>query len=103
MELFGDISRDLLIILFGALPFVLLGSLVSGMMEVFLPSEVLTRVLPKNRFLATLSGALAGLALPMCECGVIPVMRRLIGIAGDTLPIIYAWRHAVSLRIQAPP
>jgi len=78
LELFGDFSRVLLSILFEALPFVLLGSLVSGVMEVFLPSEVLTRILPKNRFLATLSGALAGLALPMCECGVIPVMRRLI-------------------------
>ena len=78
MELFGDFSRVLLSILFEALPFVLLGSLVSGIMEVFLPSEVLARILPKNRFLATLSGAMAGLALPMCECGVIPVMRRLI-------------------------
>ena len=78
LGLFGDFSRVLLSILFEALPFVLLGSLVSGFMEVFLPSEALARILPRNRFLATLSGATAGLALPMCECGVVPVMRRLI-------------------------
>jgi uncharacterized membrane protein YraQ (UPF0718 family) len=96
LELFGDFSRVLLSILFEALPFVLLGSLVSGIMEVFLPSEALTRILPKNRFLATLSGAVAGLALPMCECGVVPVMRRLIR-KGTPLNVALAYMLAAPM------
>ena len=78
MDLFTDFSRVLLSILFEALPFVLIGSLLSGLMEVFVPAEALGRIMPRNRLLAALFGASAGVVLPMCECGIVPVLRRLI-------------------------
>jgi hypothetical protein len=43
-----------------------------------LPQRLITRFLPRSRTLAILIGALLGLIFPMCECGIIPVMRRLI-------------------------
>jgi uncharacterized membrane protein YraQ (UPF0718 family) len=34
--------------------------------------------MPKNRFLAVGMSCLLGLVFPMCECGIVPVMRRLL-------------------------
>jgi uncharacterized protein len=63
---------------FEGLPFVLVGSLISGLIAAFVPSRAITRLLPKNRFLATLVSGLLGLVFPVCECGVVPVVRRLL-------------------------
>jgi uncharacterized membrane protein YraQ (UPF0718 family) len=63
---------------FEGLPFVLVGSLVSGFIAAFVPSRIITRFLPKNRVLATLVSGLLGLIFPVCECGVVPVVRRLL-------------------------
>jgi uncharacterized membrane protein YraQ (UPF0718 family) len=63
---------------FEGLPFVLVGSLISGFIAAFVPSRVITRFLPKNRLLATLVSGLLGLIFPVCECGVVPVVRRLL-------------------------
>jgi uncharacterized membrane protein YraQ (UPF0718 family) len=74
-------------ILWEAFPFVVLGSLIAGFLEELVPQQLITRVLeflerhvPK-RVVTTLSigmSALLGLIFPMCECGIIPVMRRLL-------------------------
>ena len=63
---------------FEGLPFVLVGSLISGGIAVFVPSKIITGFLPKNGVLATLVSGLLGLCFPVCECGIVPVVRRLI-------------------------
>src|ERR1700745_4484546 len=63
---------------FEGLPFVLVGALVSGVIAAFVPSRVITRFLPKNHLLANLMSGLLGLIFPVCECGVVPVVRRLL-------------------------
>jgi uncharacterized membrane protein YraQ (UPF0718 family) len=63
---------------FEGLPFVLVGSLISGLIAAFVPSRMITRFLPKNPILATLVSGLLGLIFPVCECGVVPVVRRLL-------------------------
>ena len=63
---------------FEGLPFVLAGSLISGLIAAFVPSRMITRFLPKNPLLATLVSGLLGLIFPVCECGVVPVVRRLL-------------------------
>jgi uncharacterized membrane protein YraQ (UPF0718 family) len=60
-----------------AVPFLLLGTLVSGLLETFISREDIVRWLPKNPILATIGGAFMGFAFPVCECGVVPVTRRL--------------------------
>src|SRR5438552_7995978 len=60
------------------MPFIVLGALISGILEELVPQQFFTRVVPKNRFLAIGISALLGLIFPMCECGIIPVMRRLL-------------------------
>lgn len=60
-----------------AVPFLLLGSITSGLIEMFVKADDLLRWLPKNRFGAALGGTFLGIVFPVCECGVVPVARRL--------------------------
>ena len=65
-------------VLFESVPFLLLGALISGIIEVFVPSRWMTGLLPRQALPAVLISALLGLVFPMCECGVVPVIRRLM-------------------------
>ena len=60
-----------------AAPFLLMGTVVSGLLEVFVSKEDILRLTPRNPILATIFGAFLGFAFPVCECGVVPVTRRL--------------------------
>jgi len=65
-------------ILWEALPFIILGAIIAGILEEFLPQSLITRILPKQVLPAVVIGALLGLIFPMCECGIVVVMRRLL-------------------------
>jgi uncharacterized protein len=60
-----------------ALPFLVLGVLVSGAITALVSPAVLERLLPRSALLAVPSAALAGTALPGCECASVPVAGRL--------------------------
>jgi len=60
-----------------AAPFLLLGTLTSGLIEVFVNRNHIARLAPRNRVLGAGCGVLLGFAFPVCECGVVPVARRL--------------------------
>lgn len=62
-----------------ALPFLVLGVLISGAIAAFVPARVLEKVLPKRAGAAVGVAGLAGVALPGCECASVPVARRLMG------------------------
>jgi uncharacterized protein len=61
-----------------ALPFVLLGALVSAIIEVYVPDSTFTRLARLPLVFQVPGAALGGLAFPVCECGSVPVARRLI-------------------------
>jgi len=65
-------------IFFEALPFMLLGALLGGCIEAFVPREALVRRLPQKRWQSVFLAAAAGLVLPVCECAIVPVVRRLL-------------------------
>jgi len=65
-------------ILIEAIPFVLIGALAASVIEVLVTPEQVQRLVPRNRLLAVTMGAFLGVLFPVCECGVIPVVRRLI-------------------------
>ncbi len=65
-------------LIYEALPFIVVGSLLSGIIAACVSRETIARALPKNRWLALALSAVLGLAFPMCECGIVPVMRRLV-------------------------
>lgn len=66
-------------IFYEALPFIVLGAIIAGLLEEFLPGKLLSRVFPKKSVGGVFAGGLLGLVFPMCECGIIPIMRRLLG------------------------
>lgn len=74
----GDVMTLTLSILVEALPFVVLGVLISVLIQVYLPTEKLLHKLPKNPFLRRLIISCFGFLLPVCECGNVPVARGLI-------------------------
>lgn len=76
-----------------ALPFVILGVLISAFIQVVLPANFITKRLPKNVILRRISLSFAGTAMPVCECGNVPVARSLIarGVApGDAIVFLLA-------------
>jgi len=74
----SNFSAVFLGIFIEAAPYLLLGTLASGLVEVFFSANELSRLLPRNRFLAVGLGGLLGLFFPVCECGSIPLARRLM-------------------------
>lgn len=60
-----------------AVPFLTAGAIVSGFIEVYLDKQALLRLIPKRAVPATFVGSVLGFVLPVCECGVVPVTRRL--------------------------
>jgi uncharacterized membrane protein YraQ (UPF0718 family) len=61
-----------------ALPFMLLGTLIGGFIEVFIPREKVTRWLPEGRWWTVFIGAGIGVLFPVCECAIVPVVRKLL-------------------------
>jgi uncharacterized membrane protein YraQ (UPF0718 family) len=61
-----------------ALPFLLLGVVLSAAIAAFVPAWVLERALPRNPLLAVPIAGAAGVVLPGCECASVPVAGRLI-------------------------
>ena len=73
--------RNLLIVfgslLVEAMPFILLGAAVSAAIEVLVPASAFARIALLPRGLQLPVAAVAGVAFPVCECGSVPVARRL--------------------------
>jgi uncharacterized membrane protein YraQ (UPF0718 family) len=61
-----------------AMPFLLIGVLFSSVLLLFVDEQKLLAIMPKNVVLAALAGSLIGFMFPVCECGNIPVARRLL-------------------------
>ena len=60
-----------------ALPYLLLGTFASGLVEVFLDQSWMSKLLSNRPVAAAIGGAFMGLIFPVCECGVVPLTRRL--------------------------
>ncbi|HGA3164984.1 TPA: permease [Streptococcus agalactiae] len=65
-------------IIIEALPFVLIGTILSGIIEVFITPDIVNKFLPKNKFLRVLFGTFVGFVFPSCECGIIPIINRFL-------------------------
>jgi uncharacterized membrane protein YraQ (UPF0718 family) len=96
---FSDFAVSFLSIIFEGIPFLVLGSLVSGAVEAFVPRETITRWLPKNFALSIIVSALLGLIFPMCECASVVVIRRLIR---KGLPLSCAITYMMAAPIVSP-
>ncbi len=94
-----DFALAFLSILFEGAPFILLGTLISGFIDIYLPAGTMDRFLPKNKFLAVLTAGLLGAVFPVCECAVVPVIRRLVK---KGLPVSCALTYMLAAPIVNP-
>lgn len=95
----GDILMAFLSIVFEGAPYILVGTIFSGFIDAFLPAKLLDRVLPKNKVLSTLIAGFLGLIFPVCECAVVPVIRRLVQ---KGLPLSCAVTYMLAAPIMNP-
>jgi len=61
-----------------AFPFMLLGTLIGGFIEVFVSQETIIRLFPERRWRSVFIAAALGVIFPVCECAIVPVIRRLL-------------------------
>lgn len=78
-----------------AIPFLLLGVLVSGLLLLFVDERKLIAFLPRHPLLGALAGSVLGFLFPVCECGNVPVARRLL-MQGISAPV------AIGFLLAAP-
>jgi hypothetical protein len=96
---FSDFCLLFLSIVLEGAPFILLGTLISGFIDAYLPPGLIDKWLPKNRVLAVILSGLLGAIFPVCECAVVPVIRRLIR---KGLPVSCAITYMLSAPIINP-
>ena len=65
-------------IMIEALPFVLIGSLISGLIEVYITPDKVYEFLPRNRWGRIFFGTFIGFLFPSCECGIVPIINRFL-------------------------
>ncbi|BCB02043.1 permease [Bacillus sp. KH172YL63] len=66
-------------ILLEAIPFILIGVFASALIQVFVSESLLQRLVPKRfPYMAILPAIFVGALLPVCECAIVPVARRLM-------------------------
>lgn len=78
MDIIKNISIIFISIFFESIPFILLGSIISAIIEEYVPDDFIERIIPKNIILSSLFGVFLGFFLPACDCAVIPITKRLI-------------------------
>ena len=94
-----DFAFSFLSVVLEGVPFILAGVVLSGLIDVFLPPRVLARILPRNPAAGILLGGALGAVLPMCECGIVVVIRRLLQ---KGLPLSSAMAYMLAAPVVNP-
>lgn len=77
--LVDNVSINFLAIMVEALPFMLIGSLAGGIIEVFISVERVEQIVRQRKVRVVFLAAAMGVVIPVCECAIVPVVRRLLG------------------------
>ena len=72
-------ARIAVSIVLEAAPFLLLGSLLSAVVDRYVDAERIARRIPKGPLCRMAVGLLGGMVIPICECGSVPLARRFLG------------------------
>jgi uncharacterized protein len=95
MEQLNNAFTLFLSLLVEAIPFLLLGVLLSSILLIFIDERWLIARMPKHPVLGAFVGSCVGFLFPVCECGNVPVARRLI-MQGVPMPV------AIGFLLAAP-
>jgi len=78
LEILKSFISTFLSIVVESLPFILIGSIVSAVIQLFIKEETLEKILPKNKILSIILASFMGIFVPLCECAIVPISRSLI-------------------------
>jgi uncharacterized protein len=95
MEQLNNAFTLFLSLLVEAIPFLLLGVVLSSVLLIFIDERWLMARLPTHPVLGAFAGSCIGFLFPVCECGNVPVARRLI-MQGVPMPV------AIGFLLAAP-
>ncbi len=98
-EELGRFATILSSIILEAFPFILLGTIISSIIQVFVTDETIKKLLPDSMFKGIVVSSLIGFVFPVCECAIIPIARRLIK---KGLPVPMAVTFLLSTPITNP-
>jgi len=73
-----DLAINFVSIILEAVPFMMIGALIGGIIEVFVSPDFVQRVLAGRTRPAVFVAAALGMIFPVCECAIVPIVRRLI-------------------------
>jgi uncharacterized protein len=88
-------STYFIAIVLEAVPYILIGSLIAGLIELFMPAALLPRLTTKLGLLGIPATAIVAPAFPACECGVLAVAR---GLMRKGLPL----PHTITYLLAGP-
>lgn len=94
-----DFAYYFLSVIIEGAPYILLGTLISGFIDVYMPSGLHSKVLPKKKVPAILVCGFLGIFIPVCECAVVPVIRRLVA---KGLPVSCAFTYMLAAPVVNP-
>ena len=61
-----------------ALPFLLIGAVLSALIQIYVSDDLIKKVIPKNSIIGYFIAAISGVLFPVCECAIVPITRSLI-------------------------
>ncbi len=73
-----DVALSFFAIVLEGAPFLLLGAIISGLVDVFVPAGLIKEWLPRSKTRGMFAALGAGVIFPLCECGAMPIVQRLI-------------------------
>ncbi|SFM19568.1 permease [Pelosinus propionicus] len=85
----------LLSIVIEAFPFLLMSVIVSALLNNFVSENTIRNLIPKSNILSIFIACFLGILFPLCDCGMVPIIRRLI-LKGVPLPA------AITFMLAAP-
>ncbi len=80
-------------IMLQAIPFLLIGVIISSAIQVFVSKDAIERKFPKRLSSGLLVAVLAGFCLPVCDCASIPIFRSLVK-KGVPIPVAVTFMTA---------
>ncbi len=61
-----------------ALPFLLIGSVISSVIQMYVSENIIKKILPKDSIRGYFIAGICGIFFPICECAIVPITRSLM-------------------------
>lgn len=74
----GDLAINFVSIILEAMPFMMMGAVIGGIIESFVSPDFFRTVLAGRTRTGVFIAAALGMIFPVCECAIVPIVRRLI-------------------------